>query len=112
MKSVRLETTEIAIAYPSTRHFKKLLRFSEWYGANMEAWIDCMSDFDNTKYGITEFKLNSAETLIIEVLGTESFAKRRPDVFTDLIACTASVKFVNQRSVGWGGTPVVNLAFL
>ena len=71
-----------------------------------------MSDFDNTKYGITEFKLKSAETLLIEVLGTESFAKRPPHVFTDFVACTAAVKVVNQRYFGWGGIPVVNLAFL
>ena len=57
----------------------------------MNAWIDCMSDLDDAEYGITEFKLNPGETLIIEVVGTESFAERTPDVFADFVASTASV---------------------
>ncbi len=65
-----------------------------------------MSHLDDTEYGITGFKLDSGETLIIEVFGTESFAKRLPDVFTDFIACTA---FVNQRHLSWVGKPVISL---
>ncbi len=60
----------------------------------MNAWIDCMSDLDDTEFGITGFKLGSAETLVIEVVGTESFAERSPEVFADFVACTA---FVSQR---------------
>ncbi len=59
-----------------------------------------MSNLDDTEYGITGLKLDSGETLVTEVFGTESFVERLSDVFIDFIACTASV---NQRYVGWLG---------
>lgn len=109
MKRIRLETTEIVDRSSFHEAFKELLGFPEWYGANMDAWIDCMSDLEDTKSSITQFKLSPGETLIIEVVGTESFAKRIPDVFAAFVACTASV---NQWYLSRTGEPVVTLAFL
>jgi hypothetical protein len=109
MKRVRLETVELVDPASFHEAFKRLLGFPEWYGANMNAWIDCMSDLDDTKYGITQFKLGSGEMLVIEVADAESFAKRVPDVFEDFVACTASV---NRRYFNRVGEPVVTLAFL
>jgi hypothetical protein len=75
----------------------------------MDAWIDCMSDLDDAEYGITEFKLSPGGTLIIEVIGTESFAEQTSDVLADFVACTASV---NRRYLSRVGKPLVTLAFL
>lgn len=49
----------------------------------MDAWIACMSHFDETEYELTGFNLSTGETLMIEVVGAESFAKRLPDVLAD-----------------------------
>lgn len=109
MKRIRLETTKIVDRSSFHEAFKELLGFPEWYGANMNAWIDCMSDLEDTKSSITQFKLRPGQTLIIEIVDTESFAKRIPDVFADFVVCTAAV---NRRYLRWTGEPVVTLAFL
>ena len=89
--------------------FEELLGFPGWYGANMDAWIDCMSNLDDAESGIIGFKLDAGETLVIGVAGTESFPEQIPDVFADFVTCTA---FVNQRYLKRVGKPIVTLAFL
>jgi hypothetical protein len=66
--------------------------FPEWYGMNLDAWIDCMSSLDEE--GMTRFNLAEGERLDVEIMGTEDFQERLPDVFTEFIGCTA---VVNQR---------------
>lgn len=89
--------------------FKSLFGFPGYYGANMDAWIECMSELDDAEDRITEFKLDRGETLQIEVAGVESLAKRVPEVFEELILCTA---FVNQNYLERTGKAVVCMVFL
>ena len=55
---MRLETAKIVDRASFHEAFKSLFGFLDGYGANMDAWIDCMSDLDDAEYGITEFKLS------------------------------------------------------
>lgn len=89
--------------------FKNLFGFPYYYGANMDAWIECMSELDEAEDGITEFKLDRGEMLQIEVAGVESLAKRVPEVFEDLIVCTV---FVNQHYLERTGKAVACLVFV
>lgn len=91
------------------RAFKDLLGFPDWYGANMDAWIDCMLELDDVESGSTELKLDPEETLQVEVTRVESFAERTPRILEDLVVCTA---FVNQEYVERTGKPKVSLVFL
>ena len=108
MKRILLETTEIVDRVSFCEAFKELLGSPEWYGANMNAWIDCVSDPEDTESSITRFKLSPGETLITAVVGSESFAEQMPDVFAGFVPCTA---FVNQQYLTRRGEPVVTLAF-
>ena len=114
METVRLDTTAIVDWTSFHRAFADLMGFPDFYGMNMNAWIDCMSSLDES--GMTRFVLRPQEQLTIEVTNTEEFARRVPEIFTALCECTA---FVNQRYVHsadqpiqWAAQPVILLAFL
>ncbi len=62
--------------------------FPKFYGMNMDAWIDCMSDIGG---GMTSSKLNTSEPICIEFLNAEDFNKRTPEMMHDLINCVTSV---------------------
>jgi len=83
--------------------------FPDFYGANMDAWIDCMSHLDDGESGMTRFDLNPEEALEIEIVGADSFARRVPDILVELIMCTA---LVNRRHLETAGEPVVSLVFM
>jgi len=106
---VRLDTRRIVDKSSFHATFADLMGFPDFYGANMDAWIDCMSSFRDGEANITQVHLGSDERLLIEVTDTEGFRARLPDVFNDLVKCTASV---NRRYVDMGGTPAIGLVFL
>ncbi len=108
MKTVRLDTTTIVDRDSFHGACKNLFGFPDWYGANMDAWIECMSELDDVD-GMTGFKLGSGEMLQIEVTGVEPFAERTPEIFEDLILCIA---FVNQDYVKRTGIPGISLILL
>jgi hypothetical protein len=61
----------------SSRSFHQTCReafgFPDFYGMNMNAWIDCLTHLDEGD-GMSRFHLASGETLNIEVPDTESFS--------------------------------------
>jgi RNAse (barnase) inhibitor barstar len=71
----------------------RLFGFPAFYGNNMNAWIDCMSDLTEDA-GMTAVRLRTGETLTLRVPGYEAFARVCPEVSAALLECTA---FVNQR---------------
>ena len=73
----------------------------------MDAWIDCMSDLDDS-CGLTQFKPEPGEMLVLEVLDTGAFFERMPEVFADLVVCTA---YANQQYLKRVDKPSLNLAF-
>ena len=49
--------------------------FPEFYGNNMNAWIDWMTNIDDKEAGMTKFWINTADTLIIELTNSEVLKK-------------------------------------
>ena len=82
--------------------------FPEFYGRNMNAWIDCLSYLDEDT-GMSRIHLAEGEMLHIELLGTEEFNSRLPEILDALVECSA---FVNTRYVDAGKAPVLSLVFL
>jgi hypothetical protein len=107
--NVRLDTTAISDWRSFHNAFKEVMGFPDFYGANMDAWIDCMSHLDDGKSGMLRFDLGSGEALEIEIVDAESFARRVPDILVELIVCTA---IINRRYLETAGEPVVSLVFV
>jgi hypothetical protein len=104
----RLETGSVADWQSFHETCREVFGFPDFYGMNMDAWIDCMSYLDEDA-GMTRFNLAAGEVLHIEVTATESFNRRVPEIFDALVECSA---FVNQRYVGAEQSPVLSLVFL
>ena len=44
--------------------FKINFGFPDFYGRNMDAWIDCMTDIDDKEIGMTKIWINKTDTLV------------------------------------------------
>ena len=108
MATVRLETSKISNWDSFHATCREALGFPDFYGMNMNAWIDCLTYLDEGD-GMSRFHLAPGEKLHIEITDTELFSSRLPEIFSTLIDCTA---FVNDRYVAAGKPPALSLVFL
>lgn len=76
--------------------FKKVMGFPEFYGKNMNAWIDCMSYIDDADSGMSSVIVRPGESLEIIILGTKDGIENCSEVFQAFIECVA---FTNQRFI-------------
>ena len=108
MARARLNTDKISDWQSFHQSCKDTMGFPDFYGMNMDAWIDCMSYLDQDE-GMTRFLLSEGEAIHIEIADTESFKSRLPEIFHALIECSACV---NQRYIRAGQSPPISLVFL
>lgn len=108
MAIVRLNTKQITDWASFHLVCKEAFGFPDFYGKNLDAWIDCMSylleDDEMTKVILSE-----NEILSIEITDTENFKARLSEIFDALVECSA---FVNQRYVEFSEMPGIALLFL
>jgi RNAse (barnase) inhibitor barstar len=105
-QAVRLQTRNITDWDSFHSVLAATMGFPEFYGRNMDAWIDCMSGFDD---GMTGFTVPPGELFHLEVADTKDFVQRQPEIFQALIECAA---FVNWRRVEKGELPVLALVLV
>jgi RNAse (barnase) inhibitor barstar len=86
---------------------KEAFGFPDFYGANMDAWIDCLTYLTQAD-GMTKFVLSKDEKLFIEVTNTDDFKLRLPAIFAALIECGV---FVNNRYLENNETAKIALIF-
>ena len=86
--------------------FKKALGFPDFYGRNMNAWIDCMTSVDAAEGGLSSVTVAPGEILVLRVDDPFGFRQRCPEQYNALIECSA---FVNFRRTELGETPVLAL---
>lgn len=79
--------------------------FPDFYGANMNAWIDCLSYLGEGD-GLSRFHLSPGEMLTIEIRGAEDFVTRCPEQALALMTATAAI---NQRCEADGKPPMLLL---
>ncbi len=77
--------------------FTKEFNFPDYYGRNMDAWNDCMSDL-------------GAEGEIVSILieNVTELKQRNPGIFEALVSCSA---FVNYRFTTEGSSPLIALSY-
>lgn len=89
--------------------FARLLGFPDFYGRNMNAWIDCMSDLDDPNSGMTKVTLVPGEILILQVENVTQFKLRCPEI---CLALLEGLAFVNARRLESGEAAVLTLSIL
>lgn len=82
-----------------------LFGFPDFYGRNMDAWIDCMSSLRDAD-GMSKFVLGPDEVLQIEVLYADVLRHKAPEILEALEECTAEV---NERYAENGEKPALSL---
>ncbi|MGV3578469.1 barstar family protein [Brevundimonas sp.] len=85
--------------------FQQQLGFPVFYGRDMNAWIDCLSDADEETGMITR-PVEKGEHLALRINGAADFANRCPEQYAALIECAA---FVNDRRAEAGKASVLTL---
>lgn len=85
------------------------LGFPDFYGCNMDAWIDCMTYLDDAGAGMTSITVAPGELFNLEVADSSDFQKRLPEIFQAFTECAA---FVNWRRVEQGEQPVLALVLI
>ena len=85
-----IHTSEINDSRSFHEIFKRVLGFPDFYGANMDAWIDCMSDLYGPK-AMTSHCLSMGEAVEIRLIDSEEFGRRCPVLMKNLIECTRAV---------------------
>jgi hypothetical protein len=88
--------------------FSKAFGFPDFYGHNMDAWIDCMSYLDEPESGMSAVHTPPNGIVLLKLLNAKEFSKRCPEQFSALNECSA---FVNWRRRERGGAPVLALSY-
>jgi len=86
--------------------FKHALGFPDFYGRNMDAWIDCMTSVDAARDGLTAITVPPGGVVVLRIDDPFDFRRRCPEQFDALIECSA---FVNFRRTEVGDPPVLAL---
>jgi hypothetical protein len=88
--------------------FKAKLGFPDFYGANMNAWIDCMTCLDSPDDGMTKVHAPSGGFFCLVLESAAEFKRRCPEIFEALVDCAA---VVNYRRTEMGDLPVLLLSY-
>ena len=85
--------------------FAAALGFPDFYGRNMDAWIDCMTYLDEPQAGMTSLHGTASDPVVVHLDGINAVPK---EIYDDLVECAA---LVNWRLVAMGEPAILILAF-
>ncbi|WP_293781195.1 barstar family protein [uncultured Oxalicibacterium sp.] len=77
---------------------KTAFGFPDFYGANMDAWVDCMSYLRDDD-GMTRFRLKDNEVLQIVITHADVIKTRFPELLEELAFC---IDAINDRYADYG----------
>jgi hypothetical protein len=108
MTMVRLATNRITDWDTFHDQFADAFGFPDFYGRNMNAWIDCMSSLDDPEAGMTSVHAPEGGVVVLHLEEVDAFAARCPEQFEAVVECAA---FVNWRRIDVGEPAVLALAY-
>ncbi|MNR78087.1 Barstar (barnase inhibitor) [compost metagenome] len=79
--------------------------FPDFYGHNMDAWVDCLS-YLRDEDGMSKFRLKPAEKLQIIVDHADILQKTAPDILEEVAFC---IEGINERYADYGENPALEL---
>lgn len=88
--------------------FDRVFGFPDFYGRNMNAWIDCLTAIDSPEDGMTRIHCENGKCLTIKLENARSFKERCPEQYAAVVECSA---FVNWRRIEQGESSVLALSF-
>lgn len=108
MVLVRIDTTKICHWASFHDVFSEKFGFPDFYGRNMDAWIDCMTSLDDPRAGMSKIHAPEGGVLTLQLDGVDGFAERCPEQYRAVVDCCA---FVNCRWIEVGERAVLALSY-
>jgi RNAse (barnase) inhibitor barstar len=105
---VRIDGRRITDADAFHSVFAEAFGFPDFYGRNMDAWIDCMTSVDEPSAGLSLVNVAVGEFLVLQVDHADLMKATARKQFDDLVECSA---FVNRRRLERGQSAVLALSF-
>ena len=105
MASVELDGEHIASWGDFHAVCKTAFGFPDFYGNNMDAWIDCLS-YLRDEEGMTRFRLKQDEVLQISIKNANALKARLPDLLDELAFC---IDAINDRYADYGEKAALRL---
>ena len=88
--------------------FKAAMGFPNFYGNNMNAWIDCMTSVDSPEERMTAIHVEKGNFLVLVLKNIDDMIKSCPLAYEALVD---DVAFVNYRRMEGGREPVLALSY-
>ena len=88
--------------------FAKVFGFPDFYGRNMNAWIDCMTYLDEPDAGMSKIHAAAGSVLTMQLENVAPFRQAHPELYAAIIECSA---FVNWRRIEVGDPAVLAISF-
>ncbi len=88
--------------------FARVFGFPDFYGRNMNAWIDCMTYLDDAEAGMSAVTCLLGSVVTLELENVKGFKDRCPEQYAAIVECSA---FVNWRRLEVGETVLIALSF-
>jgi hypothetical protein len=108
MSIVRIDATRIRDSETFHDVFAEALGFPDFYGRNMNAWIDCLGYADEPSAEMMAVSVPRGGVLTLHIEGADGLARRCPEQNQDLVECAA---IVNLRRVEKGEDGILALSF-
>jgi hypothetical protein len=108
MKLVAIDTRRITDWASFHDVFAELFGFPNYYGRNMNAWVDCMTYLNDPEVSDTAVKADPGEIVVLQLDGVDDFRKRCPELYDAIVESSA---FVNWRQIEVGEGAVLALSF-
>lgn len=84
--------------------FARAFGFPDFYGCNMDAWIDCMARLDEP---FSTIQVSPGQLVTLKIEHADDLKERLPELYSMLLDLSA---FVNWRRMESGHTPVLVVA--
>ncbi len=105
---VKIDASQIKSWDDFHSYFAKVLGFPDFYGRNMNAWIDCMTSIDLPDDGLSTVHAPLGGFVVLQLEHVDEFARNQREIYDALIECAA---FVNWRRIELGEEAVLSLSF-
>ncbi len=107
-KTVEIDCSRIKSMNDFHAVFKEALGFPDFYGNNMDAWIDCMTSIDEPDHGMSNVHAEKGQFLILSLKNVNDMIAACPMAYEALVD---GVAFVNYRRMEVSEQPVLGLAY-
>jgi hypothetical protein len=88
--------------------FASTFGFPDFYGKNMNAWIDCMTSLDKPEDGMTRIHAEKGGVVTLQLDHVVPFRDEHPELYAAIVECAA---FVNWCRLEVGEPSVLSISF-